>query len=151
MQDRIALFLDTSALFAGIWSAGGGARLILKLGEVGVIRLLVSSHVLAEAQSALQRKLPDALGLFALLLDRSHIEVVPAPAPDAIQQSLTLTGHPGDAHVLAAAQSANVAYFITLDKQHFLDNSLLKDSVSFPVGTPGDCLAWLREQFKLDI
>jgi len=48
MPARFSVFLDTSALFAGIWSAEGGARLVLRLAEVGAIRLLVSSQVLDE-------------------------------------------------------------------------------------------------------
>ena len=51
MPARISVFLDTSALFAGIWSAKGGSRMILKLGEAGVIRLLVSPQVLDEIES----------------------------------------------------------------------------------------------------
>ena len=42
MPDRVRVFLDTSALFAGIWSASGGARMILKLGEADTIQLLIS-------------------------------------------------------------------------------------------------------------
>lgn len=62
MPPRVSVFLDTSALFAGIWSAEGGARMILKLGEAGAIRLLVSPQVLAEAESALRRKAPETCG-----------------------------------------------------------------------------------------
>lgn len=62
MVTRVSAFLDTSALFAGIWSAEGGARMLLKLGETGAIRLLVSSHVLDEIERALRRKAPDTLG-----------------------------------------------------------------------------------------
>ena len=47
MPARVRAFLDTNALFAGIWSVEGGARMILKLGEAGAIRLLVSSQVLS--------------------------------------------------------------------------------------------------------
>ena len=34
--------------------------------------------------------------------------------------------------------------FVTLDKKHFLQNKALKTAVSFPVGMPGDCLAWYK-------
>ena len=120
--------------------------MILKLGEVGAIRLLVSPQVLDEIESALRRKAPDMLGLLALLLDRSGIEVVPAPMPEAVQDSQALTGHLGDAQVLAAAWVARADYLVTLDRKHFLDNQALKAAVPFPVGTPGDFLAWYRAQ-----
>lgn len=146
MPARISVFLDTSALFAGIWSAKGGSRMILKLGEAGAIRLLVSPQVLDEIESALRRKAPDMLGLLALLLDRSGIEVVPSPMSKVVQDSQALTGHLGDAQVLAAAWVARADYLVTLDRKHFLDNQALKATVPFPVGTPGDFLAWYRTQ-----
>lgn len=146
MPAKVSVFLDTSALFAGIWSAEGGSRMILKLGEAGAIQLLVGPQVLDEIESALRRKAPDMLGLLALLLDRSRIKVVPSPMPETVQDSQTLTGHPGDAQVLGAAWAAGADYFVTLDRQHFLDNPSLRDAVPFPVGTPGDFLAWYRRQ-----
>jgi predicted nucleic acid-binding protein len=146
MPARFSVFLDTSALFAGIWSAEGGARLVLRLAEVGAIRLLVSSQVLDEIERALRRKAPDTLGLLALLLDRSGIEVVPSPTAKMVLDSQALIGHPGDAQMLAAAWAAGADYFVTLDRKHFLDNQALKDNVPFPIGTPGDFLAWYRGQ-----
>lgn len=144
MGASVRVFLDTSALFAGIWSAEGGARMILKLGEAGAIHLLVSPQVLMEAEQVLRRKAPDLLGLFALLLDRSRVETVPAARPDAVQECLALTGYPADALVLAAAKGRAVDYFVTLDREHFLRNDQLKRSMPFPVGTPGDFLLWYR-------
>ena len=146
MPAKISAFLDTSALFAGIWSATGGGRMILSLGEAGAIRLLVSLQVLDEIEGALRRKAPHLLGLLTLLLDRSGVEVVSPPIPEAVQGSQTLTGHPGDAQVLAAAWTAGADYLVTLDRKHFLDNQALRDTVPFPVGTPGDFLAWYRRQ-----
>jgi predicted nucleic acid-binding protein len=146
MPAKVSVFLDTSALFAGVWSAEGGARMILKLGEVGAIRLLVSPQVLDEIEGALRRKAPDMLGLLTLLLDRSRVEVVPSPMPEIVQDGQALTGHPGDAQVLAAAWTADADYFVTLNRRHFLDNLALKATVPFPVGAPGDFLAWYRAQ-----
>lgn len=146
MPARISVFLDTSALFAGIWSAKGGSRMILKLGEAGVIRLLVSPQVLDEIESALRRKAPDMLGLLTLLLDRSGVEVVSPPIPEVVQDSQSLIGHLGDAQVLAAAWAARSDYLVTLDRKHFLNNQALRATVPFPVGTPGDFLAWYRRQ-----
>jgi predicted nucleic acid-binding protein len=146
MPARASAFLDTSALFAGIWSAEGGARMILKLGEARAIRLLISPQVLDEIESALRRKAPELLGLLTLLLDRSNVVIVPSATPEALQRSQSLTGHLGDAQVLAAAWAARVDYFVTLDRKHFLDNSVLREAVPFPVGTPGDFLAWYRGQ-----
>jgi len=144
MLTKARVFLDTSALFAGIWSASGGSRMILRLGELGAIRLLVSPQVLEEIERALRRKAPDSLGMLALLLDRSRVEVVPSPSPRSVLKSPVLTGHLGDAQVLAAAWAAGSDYLVTLDRKHFLDNLALTSTVPFPVGSPGDFLEWHR-------
>jgi len=99
-----------------------------------------------EIERALRRKAPETLGLLALLLDRSGVEVVPSPPPRVVQDSQALISHPGDAQMLAAAWAAGADYFVTLDRKHFLDNQTLKDNVPFPIGTPGDFLAWYRGQ-----
>lgn len=145
---KLRVFLDTSALFAGIWSAEGGVRMILKLGEAEAVRLLASSQVLNEIEGVLRRKAPEALGLLAVLLDRSGIEVVSPPPPEMVQQAEALTGHSGDAQVLAAAWLAEVDYFVTLDRQHFLTNPALPAASPIPLGTPGDFLAWYRAQLS---
>lgn len=144
MPTSVRVFLDTSVLFAGIWSAEGGARMILKLGEARAVRILVSPHVLIEAESVLRRKAPDAIGLLALLLDRSGAETVPAPLPDFVRECQALTGYPADALVLAATQMTAADYFVTLDREHFLNNDALRRAMPFPLGTPGDVLAWYR-------
>jgi predicted nucleic acid-binding protein len=151
MPARVRVFLDISALFAGVWSAEGGGRMILKLGEVEAVDLLVSPQVLAEAEGAVRRKAPAALGLLAVFLDRSRLEVTPAPASQTVQTCRALTGHDGDAQVLAAAWEVEPNYFVTLDRAHFLDNPVLRAAVPFPLGTPGDFLAWYRARLAAEL
>jgi predicted nucleic acid-binding protein len=62
MVSRTGVFLDTRALFAGIWSSTGGSRMILKLGEAEAIQLLASAQVLQEIENALREKAPGTLG-----------------------------------------------------------------------------------------
>ncbi len=148
MAGKVRVFLDTSALFAGIWSEQGGARMILKLGEMGAIRLLVSPQVIAEIDAVLRRKAPHLLGLLAVLLDAANVEISAQPSEEARKRAADLVEHPGDGLVLAAVLDAQPDYFVTLDRTHFLDNDRLTQAVPFPVGTPGDFLAWWREQLK---
>jgi predicted nucleic acid-binding protein len=139
------IFLDTSALFSGIWSAAGGARMLLKLGEAQAMKLHVSSHVLTEIENVLRRKSPQSLGTLALLLDRSQISIVSHVSEDQIAICQSVVHYKPDAIVLAAAWEAGVDYFVTLDRQHFLNNKPLHDTAPFVVGTPGSCLAWYRD------
>lgn len=142
------IFLDTSALFSGIWSATGGTRMLLRLGETQTIRLSVSSHVLTEIESVLRRKSPQSLGTLALLLDRSRIALASPDSEDQITICQSFVNYTPDATVLAAAWTAGVDYFVTLDRKHFLDNQQLHDAAPFTVGTPGSCLAWYRDKLS---
>ena len=52
------LFLDSSALFAGVVSATGAARALLMLAEAGTVAITVSEQVVAETERALARRCP---------------------------------------------------------------------------------------------
>jgi len=140
------IFLDTSALFAGIWSATGGGRMLLKLGEAGAVRLLVSSQVLTEIENVLRRKSPESLGALALILHQSQITVTPNPTAVHLTTCESLITYPADALIMAAAWSASVDYFVMLDRRHLLENPPLHQTIPFTIGTPGDCLNWYRHQ-----
>lgn len=141
------VFLDSSAVFAAILSTTGGARQILRLGEVGQARLLVSGAVLGEVERALREKLPEHLANLALWLDAAHVVAVAAPRKATVTRLRSLLANTPDALALAAAVSAHADFFVTLDRKHFLDNAPLRAALPFPLGTPGDYLAWHRARF----
>ena len=136
--------MDTSALFAGIWSEGGGGRVLLKLGEAGKVTLLVSSQVLAELDRTVQTKAPHLVSKAALFLAHSRVTIVAPPAQNLIDRCAALINYDNDAMVMAAAQQAETEFFVTLDRKHFLGNVELNAAMPFPLGTPGDALEWLR-------
>ncbi len=149
MRSRPAAFLDTSVLVAAVLSSAGGARLLLKLGEAGALRVIVGHRVLAELDGVIERKAPAARPFVALLLDAATAEVGPPPHPAPVAQASQWLTYTPDAYVFAEALAAAPDYFVTLDRAHFLDNPALA-SAPFPLGTPGDCLAWLREGWAED-
>jgi hypothetical protein len=51
------------------------------------------------------------------------------------------------ARVLAEALAVGVDYFVTLDREHLVDNPCT-GKLLFAVGTPGDFLAWVRERLR---
>ena len=142
------LFLDTNALFAGIWSAEGGGRMLLRLGEAGAVKLLVSAQVLREIEEVIRRKATQHLPTLALLLDRSQTEVVTPARVDIMEFCQTLVPHPGDARILSDAWLSSADYLVTLDRAHFLNAPGLAGQVPFVMGTPGDCLAWYRGRLR---
>lgn len=87
MGTELKVFLDTSALFAAVHSDTGGARLILKLGEAGAVSLWIGPWVLKEAEEVIAGKSPKSKAYFALLLNRSRIQVGEEPDEPTLQQA----------------------------------------------------------------
>jgi predicted nucleic acid-binding protein len=146
-MDRIRIFLDTSALFAGIWSANGRARLILNLGEAGALQIVVSRQVLHELDNVLYRKAPASLPILARLLDRTQVKITPPGSEADYEQCLADTRHPGDARILADAWGAGVEYLVNLNQKHILNNPAVRSHLPFQIGTPGDFLQLYRDKF----
>jgi predicted nucleic acid-binding protein len=141
------IFLDTSALFAAVMSATGGARALLKLGEAGLIVLYVGPTVLREADEVFRRKAADLLPLLAALLDRANVQVCgPAEAGDQSRAS-AVVGYGPDAQMVAEALTAGADFLVTHDQVHLLNNPKIH-TLSCRVGAPGDCLTWLRARFS---
>jgi len=148
MATKPRIFLDTSAIFAGIWSETGGGRMLLRLGEAGAIVLHTSPLGVAELEAAFRAKAPRVLGTLALVFDRAGIEVTGHPSGELRKRADRLVDHPGDAQILGSAWEEDIDFFVSLDRKHFVDNQRLVDNVPFLVGTPGDCLAWIREKLR---
>ena len=143
MEGSVQVFLDTNVLFAAVHSETGGARLILKLGEAGAIQLWVGPWVLREADAVLDRKSPDSKALFAVLLDRARVRVGPDAERDALEAATAAIAYLPDAQVVAEALTVGAGYFVSLDRAHLVGNPSA-DRLPFPMGTPGDFLAWFR-------
>lgn len=139
------VFVDTSVFFAALWSESSGFRLILKLGESGLIRILVSRRVLDEAEGVLKRKAQDLLPAFALFLERCVPEISPTASSKDVLRLEKVVGHPGDAQIAADAERATPMCLVTLDKAHLLGNRKLAAEVGYKVLSPGDFLSWFRE------
>jgi predicted nucleic acid-binding protein len=137
------VFLDTSVLFAAVWSESGGSRLILKLGEAGVVSLWVGPWVLREAEAVLERKWPESRPQMALLLDRAQVQV--GPEDQALTLARSAVDHGPDAQVLAEALEIGVEYFVSLDRKHLVGNPRT-ESLPVMLGTPGDFLDWYRQR-----
>ena len=120
--------------------------MIFKLGEVGLLHILVGSQVLAEIEEVLRRKAPQSLANLALLLDHCRVEVIQNSNEENCAYCREMVKHSGDVQVLAEAWSGACDFFVTLDREHFLDNTNLTGNTPFTIGTPGDFLNWYRQQ-----
>ena len=148
MADKIRIFLDTSAIFAGIWSDRGGSRMLLRLGEAGAITLLTSALALKELEGEIREKAPQSIGALALLLDRAQLSIVGSPEENHLLEARRLVDHPADALILGSALGHEVQFFVTLDQKHILGNERLATGLPFQIGTPGECLEWIRRRLR---
>ena len=144
---RPRVFLDTSALLAGLASSTGGSSVILTLAEAQLLTLVVSEQVLVEAERDLQEKLPKAVPEYRRLLTACSLEKVPDPSPADFAVAKEII-HPKDASILWAAKNAQVDYLVTLNRKHFLDDPEISRRSGLRIGAPGHFLAWLREQLE---
>ena len=118
-KPRPKVFLDSSALIAGIASSKGAAREILRLAEIGLIEAIVSRQVVVEADRNITAKLPECLDDF-----RNYLETLaPVLAADPSHRDIlrfSLLIQPHDAPILAAAVVAQADYLVTWDQKHFM-------------------------------
>jgi predicted nucleic acid-binding protein len=139
------LFMDSSALFAGIVSPSGAARALLMLAETDHIQLIISEQVIAETERAIARKIPLALDDVRLAILNSNTKVVLDPSPAKVQKNLNLIQHNADVPIILSAMEAQVDFLVTLNRKHFIDDPEVSEQSGLRIGTPGDALARVRE------
>jgi predicted nucleic acid-binding protein len=109
------VFLDANILFS---AALGGEpfELLLALAAEGRIRLATSRACVAEAETNLERKRPEAAGALAEVL--AAVRVEPDHAGEYAEWAAALV-HSDDVHVLAGARAAAADVLLTGDRTHF--------------------------------
>lgn len=142
---KFNIFLDSSALIAGAISESGAAHILLNLGESQDIVLTVSELVIVESERAMAKKAPDNLNDLRNLIKSSNLKIVNNPSRKEVEANLYLIKDPNDVPILLAAIKAKVDYLATHNRKHFLDDPQVAERSGLRIGTPGDVLAWLRE------
>ena len=143
---RWKVFLDTSALIAGIISTTGAAREVLRLCEAGGVEILVSRQVLTEADRNLSAKLPVLIPDYRRLIRRMSPTLVDDPTRKEVAQAARVIHHK-DAPILAAAINGEVDYLITWNTRHFLKRAVMK-AVPFKIMTPAEFLEEFRQSLS---
>ena len=143
---KAKLFLDSSALFAGVASPSGAARVLLLLGETGQLTLLVSEQVIAETERAVGRKIPRVLPELRQAILKSSLSILPDPPAEAVLARLDWISHAADTPILVAAAQAEVDFLVTLNRKHFLDDPQVAVRSGLRIGAPGEALAWVRDR-----
>ena len=142
-RKRWTVFLDTSALIAGIISPTGAAHEVLRLCEAKVLTSVISRQVLVEADRNLSEKLPALIPDYRDLLRHLSPLIVEDPSEQAVEEAATVINHK-DAPILAAALEANVDYLVTWNTRHF-QKKAVKEYARFRIVTPGELLQEFRQ------
>jgi hypothetical protein len=140
------LFLDSSALFAGVVSADGASRALLLLAEGELIVVTISEQVVAETERAVARKVPQALLYYREALRSTGLRIVPDPLPEDVEAHRDIIAHQPDVPIVVATKQAGVDYLVTLNRRHFIDDPGVAARSGLRIGAPGDALAWVRER-----
>jgi predicted nucleic acid-binding protein len=136
------VFVDANVLIAGADSRSGASNAILRLAEVGLFQLVVCRQVLDEAERNLRKKLPRALPNFVTQLAQLSIEVVEDPAPEAFSRWISVI-EVKDAPLVAAAVSANVDRFVTLNTKDFTPD--VAEASGLTIQTPSEFIQTIRK------
>mgnify|MGYP001214626887 CR=1 FL=1 len=142
---RNKIFIDSSALMAGILSDKGGARALLMLSEIGRIDLLVSEQVIVEIERNIARKAPKLLPFAREMIIRAKITILHDPELAIVEEYNDWISHPADLPILVSAIKADVGFLATHNSKHFIDDPDVAHRCGFLIGTPGDALQWIRD------
>ncbi len=91
--------------------------LILRLGELTLVQAVTSEQVITEAERNLAVKIPHALPLFRLLVERA-LSIVPNPTPEEVAAHAGLAD-PKDLPILVAALQAQCPWLVTFNVRHY--------------------------------
>ncbi len=144
-MQKYNIFLDSSALVADILSETGAAHALLMLGENEDILLTVSEMVIIESERAITLKSPKNIPILRNAIVSSNLAIVRDPTQKEVEANLYLINDPNDVPILVAAMKAKVDYLAAHNRKHFLDDLTVAEKSGLRIGTPGDVLAWLRE------
>ena len=145
---KFNIFLDSSALIAGAISETGAAHVLLQLGESEEILLTISEMVLVESERSIAKKSSRNLNDLRKLIKTAKLRIVGDPSWKEVEANLYLIEDPNDVPILLAAMKAKVDYLATHNRRHFLDDSKVAERAGIKIGTPGDVLAWIRENLS---
>jgi putative PIN family toxin of toxin-antitoxin system len=141
-NDRWRVFLDTNVLIAGLASRTGASAAILDLGEAEEILVVMSQHVLVEADRVFLAKFPHLIDPFRKFVKNLAPLLIDDPKPQAVHEASKVI-EPDDAPILAAVKSESIDYLVTLNTKHF-KTAQVRDYLPTPIVTPGEFLVAFR-------
>ena len=142
------VFLDSSALIAGVISETGAAHALLELAEEEYIDITISEFVVIESERSIAIKSPQNIPHLRSAIVQSLLNIIRDPSPKEIRDNLYLISDPNDVPILLSAIKAKVDFLATHNRKHFLDDPKVAENSGLQIGTPGDALAWVRDNLE---
>ena len=136
------VFLDSSVVFSAALSPTGASAALLMAALHGEIEVVVSSLVLEKVGRNLEKKRPDVLPDWDLLLSGLAPTVLD-PSSAAVHRAAAYT-ELKDAPLVAAAIAAKVDYFVSLDKRHLTGVPEVAERSGLRIVRPSELLAQLN-------
>ena len=133
MRKKLRVFVDTSALLAGLNSPYGAAGTILAACFAHDLIPIISPQIIEEAERNIPSKFPHIAMAWASFL-LIPPEITPAPSPAQVRRAHKILPT-SDAPILASAVTAKPDALITWNTKDFLQKEVIA-SVSFPILIP---------------
>jgi uncharacterized protein len=115
------VFLDSSVLYAAVFSATGPARRLMLKGLQGSITLCISDFVLEETKRNLTKNAPLALPYFTSIADLLSPQANRPTKAEVVKAAQIV--HLKDAPIVAAAAKVKAVYLATHDVKHLLNHA----------------------------
>jgi predicted nucleic acid-binding protein len=133
------VFVDSDVLFAGSASPNlhSASNVILQMGEITLIEVLASKQVITEVSRNLTEKMPEALPIFAQIVERC-VYVISDPSPQDVENFRNQADWK-DVPILTAAMNARCRYLLTFNVRDYWP-----DGVDDFVLRPGEFLNKVR-------
>lgn len=147
-MSKLKLFLDSSALFAGIASGKGASRALLLLAESERIEVTISEQVVVETERAIARKVPQALNDLRQAILISKVRIIRDPSIEMVIKHQDLISHPADVPILISAMNERVDYLVTLNRKHFIDDPAVAHKSGLRILLPVEALNEIRKQIS---
>jgi hypothetical protein len=104
--------------------------------------------VIVESERSIDKKSPRNLNDLRNLIKAANLRIIGDPSDEEVEANIYLIGDPNGVPTLLAAMKANVDYLATHNRKHFLDDPKVAERSGIKIGTPGDVLAWIRENLS---
>jgi len=145
-KQKPKVFLDTSALIAGVASSRGAARAVLQLAEIGLLEVIVSRQVIVEADRNIEEKLPEMLNEYREFIELLAPVFIDDPCQKDVERFLKVINC-DDAPILASAVGSGADFLITWDRKHFIGKNIHTHS-NLKIVTPGEFLKYFRKYIE---